>query len=519
MMIKFTFRLLACLFMCAAFSPSFAQQKSFSNVLSIQLRNMGAIYNKNQVTGYYMFYKVDRINSKTNSYSLRILDQNLNEVSENKIEESKNFYLLEAAYNDESLMFKFYDAKEKTISFYQYDNKSQLKNKHSRKAESRLELYVYSSQAEKEESDGTNLFAIAGEGFVDYGMKKDGKHGYAISFYPESKDGKAWTYESASNSKEVENAGFIAANKNLLISSIVRRNNLMSQNFESYLLGIDIHTGKKVFEKKVEDTQYELNFISANIEENTGNVALLGQYYKKNDNVLKDKSLGLCSYLMTAEGSIISKNYASWLTDVRKFLPVNAQGKIEDVGYLYFHKIVKNADGRYIAVGEQYRKAASAAGIAMTVLSGTSNGVTKMVIEDLVFLEFNPQFKLENVKLFDKSKTNVELPSGFDFAGPQVTALYLKSLGYFDYSYSQQNQEETTLSVGYVDYEKRKGEKNGLVFGAITYADKAYATDKLSLETEASTLRVIPAKPGYIMITEFFRKAKKLDMRLEKINY
>ncbi len=29
----------------------------------------------------------------------------------------------------------------------------------------------------------------------------------------------------------------------------------------------------------------------------------------------------------------------------------------------------------------------------------------------------------------------------------------------------------------------------------------------------------MPAKPGYVLITEYFRKDKKLDMRLEKINY
>jgi hypothetical protein len=29
----------------------------------------------------------------------------------------------------------------------------------------------------------------------------------------------------------------------------------------------------------------------------------------------------------------------------------------------------------------------------------------------------------------------------------------------------------------------------------------------------------MPGKPGYILLTEYFRKDKKLDMRLEKINY
>ncbi|MBD0256492.1 MAG: hypothetical protein ICV83_12305 [Cytophagales bacterium] len=496
-----------------------AQQKTLDNVLTIQLRNMGPIYNKNQVTGYYMFYKVDKINGKMNSYLLRIFDQNLNVVSESRLEESKYLSLLEASYNDESLMFKFYDANQKKLSFYNYDSKSQLIAKFERKVESRYEIATYYTQAEKEESDGNSLFAVPGKGFVDYGMKKGDKLGYSITFYPHAKEQKGWTYESPDKSKEVENAGFFGVSKDVLISAVVKRKSLMTQNFETYLLLINVNTGQKLFEKKIEDSQYELSFINAFVDDQTGNVALLGQYYKQNDNVVKDKSLGLCSYLLDREGNVITKNFASWATDVRKFLPVNAQGKIEDVGYLYFHKIVKTANGKIFAVGEQYRKVASAAGIATRMLISNQAGVTKMVTEDLVLMEFTPQFKLENVKIFDKSKTNIELGAQYDFAGPQVMALVLKTLGGFDYSFTQVNEDNTTFSVGYVDYEKKKGEKNQLIFGAITYADQQYATDKISLETEASSLRVMPAKPGYVLITEYFRKDKKLDMRLEKINY
>lgn len=519
---KILSRVFLCTLGCLFFLNASAQKKSLDNVLTIQLKNMGPIYNKNLVSGYYMFYKVDRINRKTNSYLLRIFDQNLNEISESKIEESKDFDLLEAAYNEESLIFKFYDSRDKKLVFYHYDSKSQLKSKVERKVESKMEMYQYTSQVDKEESDGISLYAVPGKGFVDYGMKKEGKLGYTINFYPEGKEQKAWTYESQDKSKEVEAAGFFGVGADVIISSVLKRKRMTSTDMDPYLLVVNIHTGQKVFEKLVEDDMYSLYFMNSFVDPASGNIALLGQYYKKDDNVVKGKSLGLCSYILDPQGNIITKNYASWLNDVRKFLPVNASGKIEHMGYLFFHKMLRTANGKYYAVGEQYKKAASALGIAATVLGGgrrVSAGVTKMVIEDMVLLEFSAQFKLENVQIFDKTKTNVELGPELDFAGPQITALYLKSLGYFDYSFTQINAENTTFSVGYVDYEKKKGQKNGLVFGAVTYADQQFSTDKLSLKTEASSLRVMPGKPGYILLTEYFRKDKKLDMRLEKINY
>jgi hypothetical protein len=363
-----------------------AQRQTLDNVLTIQLRNMGPIYNKNQVTGYYMFYKVDKVSGKLNSYLLRILDQNLNVVSENRLEESKHLSLLEASYNDESLMFKFYDPNQKKLTFYNYDSKSQLIAKTEREIESRMETLTYNLLAAKEESDGNALYAVPGKGFVDYGMKKGDKLGYSITFYPHAKDQKGWTYESADKSKEVEHAGFFAVSKEVLISAVIKRKSVMTMDFEMYLLLINVGTGQKLFEKKIEDPQYELGFINAFVDDQTGNIALLGQYYKQNDNVVKDKSLGLCAYLLDREGNVITKNFASWATDIRKFLPVDAQGKIEDVGYLYFHKIIRAAGGKIFAIAEQYRKGANAGGIATRMLVGGASGMTKMVTEDLVLM-------------------------------------------------------------------------------------------------------------------------------------
>src|SRR5258705_14007389 len=83
--------------LCLSVTTVFGQTKAFNDVLKLQLRNMGPIIKNNNVTGYYMFYKVDKVDRKNNSYLLRILDENLNEVGSDKIIQSKYFYLVEAA--------------------------------------------------------------------------------------------------------------------------------------------------------------------------------------------------------------------------------------------------------------------------------------------------------------------------------------------------------------------------------------------------------------------------------------
>ena len=175
---------------------------------------------------------------------------------------------------------------------------------------------------------------------------------------------------------------------------------------------------------------------------------------------------------------------------------------------------------KIIAIGEQFRKAASGLGIAAMVLSrGATTSLTKMVVEDLVMFQFSSDFVLEDVKIFDKHKSGVELVVGAGLIPTAKLGLLVDALGGFDYYYTQKLDGNEAFTVGYVDYERIKGEKNKYIFGAITYADGDYTTDKVDLSSDATSLRVAPAKEGYIMISEYYKKAKRLDVRLEKINY
>jgi len=151
-------------------------------------------------------------------------------------------------------------------------------------------------------------------------------------------------------------------------------------------------------------------------------------------------------------------------------------------------------------------------------MAGFRTSSIKMVVQDLFIFELNPDFSLSNVKIIDKSKTSIELPAGYGLISHQQLAAFIKLVDGFDYSFTQLHKDKMNFSVCYTDYEKAE-KKREWKFYAVTKIDNQYSTDKLSLKTDATTLKVLPAKAGNVLLIEYFRKLKKLNMRLEKINY
>ena len=94
-----------------------AQNASISNVRTIYLRNTGAIKEGTDVKGYYFFYVTDKVDSKTNAYTLGIYDNNLKSLKDITFEDSKDVRLLESSFNGTDLMFLLYDAKERTFEY------------------------------------------------------------------------------------------------------------------------------------------------------------------------------------------------------------------------------------------------------------------------------------------------------------------------------------------------------------------------------------------------------------------
>lgn len=92
--------------------------------------------------------------------------------------------------------------------------------------------------------------------------------------------------------------------------------------------------------------------------------------------------------------------------------------------------------------------------------------------------------------------------------------------GGFDYQYTQIGDDNNAFTFFYSTNEE-KGKKIEKKLASVSrhVGDTTYETDAVSLESKADYHSVLPAKSGHLLFIEYFRKAKKLDMRIEKYNY
>lgn len=521
-----------------------AQTSSFDDVLSVQLRNMGPILENNQVKGYFMFYKVDKVDRKTNAYMLRILDENLREISKKKIIKPKNTSLSEAVYNGNAFLFSFIDLKKKKLQLVTYDK--EMKKLGSRNYEldkTGMSQYkgsaALNAQGKGDEASSNNLiFSIGDQGFVRYNLVKNKKMGFETEFLPNDlKRAGSWVNASPKDSKMIKASSFgDASNKYLATVITTKPRKLSNKDLVFSLQLLDMETRKVVFEKPLKSKRYAYTFMNAIINEDEKSIMVFGEYFDQGENIFKSKSSGLYALELDMTGEVIKETLHSWKGQIDKMVGVDKKGRIEDGGYVAFHKIVQSSDGHFYAIGEMYKKSASAVGIASQLLSrGGGASVMKLVLLDLVIFDFNPDLSLNDVIIFDKKKVDVHLPSGYGHLPPTLLANYLRAFSNFDYAYTQVKPDKSSFFTTYVSVEEEAGEvkdnerskkkkkkkKRKPYFGiiALTEGDDDFVVDKIDLSNDASWISVSPAKAGYIMITEYYKKEKRMDSRLEKINY
>jgi hypothetical protein len=70
-------------------------------------------------------------------------------------------------------------------------------------------------------------------------------------------------------------------------------------------------------------------------------------------------ALALLHGRSSSAGKITSKKYNSWENEIGKYLSLDKKGRVSDVGYIYFHKVLQTSDGNFFAIGEGYKKVVS----------------------------------------------------------------------------------------------------------------------------------------------------------------
>jgi hypothetical protein len=500
-----------------------AQKLSIANIQKASvLRNSDAIKEGSEVKGYYFFYVSDKIDRNTNEYTLQIMDHNLNKLKEVKFQDSKNVSILESSFNGTDLVFLFYNSDDNILTYQIYGANGAKKYSYTKILTKKDEAFLAMTYFRNDDDNQfKGLYPLEGKGFISNIPSRDNKDFTFQISYVGTDAKKQWTYIPAMDGKMFL-GDYLGTYKNVVYVEMLKFSSRFDRNPESYILGLSLENGKLLFQKSTNEGKYHFYPISMSILKD-GKAYLYGEYFDKDGNVMKDKSKGFAFVGIDETGKTVSEKYSSWELDLGKHLGTNGNGKIDNFGYMFLHNMIQTEDGSIYAIGEGYKKAASGLGIATTILAGAAGGssgisTVKLKVTDMLIIKFQPDFTVKEATIYEKSGNDIQLTSGSEFVSTQMLGKQIKyGYGAFDYAYTQMNKDGSSFSVCYSNYERGKDYK-GATFNSITYNDGKLTQDKIQTKSDATKSIVLPARQGQVLIMDYYKKDKKVDLHFEKLN-
>lgn len=481
-----------------------AQSLSKANVSAVKVRNSGAIIQNGVVKGYYNFYNLEKQDRKNNNYMLSVTDENLREINSVTIVRPNTYLLIEGSFNGEAFGFLFYDIAQKKLELIAYDKTL----KEAGKVMKELNKYGnanYGFIAQGNEPMQSFLIAVPNKGFVYYGIKEESKSDYEIEFYNNAMK-RVWVSTAPVDDYDFENAAEAFVGDQYMGSLVAKRKAALSFDFEMELFVQDVTNGKALFRIPMEVASYKLALAEVFFDQEKQQFVLFGEYFTKDQNMLKDQSQGFITVVTDMKGKVVSHKTNSWKGDINKLIAAKDKAGFEDTNTL-FHDFVRTSDGQWFAIGEQYRKGGSPLKITLNVFN-------------IVIYQFNADLSIAKVHVFEKAKNPAPLPSGMIITSSKFLSYVAKAYGGFDYIFTQVTPDKNSFVVTYINYDKSSGEKGQNILGSIIYTpEKVFTVDKLPLARKSTAYFVYKGKEGYVMVSEYFAKEKRLDSRLEKLNY
>ncbi|RSK48762.1 DUF6770 family protein [Hymenobacter rigui] len=500
-----------------------AQTQTLDGVKSMPRSGISPIYSGNEVKGYILYARADKADRKNDNYHLDFFDQDLNKVSNITIQKPSGRYtLLQNSFNGTAFGLYFCNFKEGTLEIETYDTSlkklgTKVIEDLSKGDKMMINQMVRSDGNTENTMGGLTLTPIADKGFVrnSYdGLMK----GYALQMYDNNLNPK-WRLTSDPKSKYYESFVIREVTDKYLVGTVLRRDGLMSKKFNSYMVAIDVNTGKKVMEAPVETSKTEqLSLSSFSFDVEKREFVAVGEYYKLDDKPFVNKSQGLYIKRFTEAGKLLGAKPYSWQKEVKAALPAEAKASMEDGFVNFTHSIVKGADGTMYIVAEQYKVVADGLGIAALALGGKASPTNGQIGNMLIFV-LNPDYSLSTVKFYAKDRSKAMLPPGVGMMGAGLIGQVIKSQGDFDYQFLQRNSSNSLFNVVYINYDKEKGEATKKIVGNIAFgANGQFTLDKIDGTSTATNSFVYPAKPGYVMMVDYLKKQNQLGMKLVKLN-
>jgi hypothetical protein len=494
-----------------------AQKFTIENVRKASLRNAGDIKEGGEVKGYYFFYESDKIDKKTREYTLHIKDNTLKTLKDIKFQDSRDVVLLESAFNGKDLIFLFYNTDTRMMDYQVYGADGKKKFNYTRelsKKEDALLEGSYKYNEDDEDQTYKGLYPIEGKGFISVMPSREEKdYTFQVDFFSTEKR-KQWTYIPTIGGKRFM-GDYLGTFNGVVYIEVLKTTGGLDGNPDSYILGLAEETGKLLFEKATDKSKY--NFYPITMSMINGKSYLYGEYFDPGTNMMKAKSLGFAFWGMDEKGAITSEKYCSWTLELSKYLDVSSKGKIADFGYMFMHNMVPTASGDIYVIGEGLTKAANALGIAASILSRSTQSLVKVKVTDLMLIKFDKDFNVKEARIYQKNTNVHPMPSTVGLTSIALLGKVLKQYGGYDYAYTQSNKDHSSFSICYTDYIKGKDYKGG-TFNSISYNEGKITTDKINTKSDATSTAIFPSSQGQVLVMDYYRKAKKLEMHIEKLN-
>ena len=530
-----------CIMAVIAFAANIsAQTNEFGNVKKFTLQNLRPIIENNTVKGYFLYAVEGKGKKKQNNYKLTLMDNELNVTNNIKISKPRSYRLLESSYNGTAFCLLYMDTRKKTLEYMIIDEEGKELGKYKVNKVSRSELaYINSMAASNEDSYKGGITAVNGLGFVRYGWERDKGANATMEMF-DNNGKKMWEARSGEKGKVAyETMVPFYSDDKAIVSFVTVREKLLRGSYKSYLMWHDAKTGEVMFTMdakgatqkvgaKGKDKGAKANILipfSVDYDAAKDEYFICGEYFKNGDNVVKVKSQGFFMNCISGGGEVKQESYSTWDKDIKKIMPKTTDMEKRNIA---IHKVIRTADGKVFAVGEQFRKRFNGWAIPMSIAASllqqagfnaySNVGLAKLVLYDMVIFEFDESLKIKEVHTFKKDKTNVPLPKGTGVYGPTFLGNYVKALGGFNYEFTTVSEDRNTFTTGYVNFTKKRKDVRGLKVGSINYtSSKVFAEDKVPFSKKSRVKKALPSKPGHITMVEYYRKGKRVELRTEKV--
>jgi hypothetical protein len=504
-------------------------QTTIENVLDIKYaKQSGAIYEEEKIIGYYTFFFKEKSDKKNSVYEVSVYDDNYVLKKSFEIKRAKNTFLANTQFNGTTFLFEFID-QETGLEIVTFD-----------KSGKELAKLLYNVKEMKKMKMGITHLALNGKGFLQLKTQKNKKKSTYQLILVDNTLKKTWEYASNANSNVnealfIENVGdkYITAN----VSTFKKITS--TKNRTSNYIALNIETGKKEFDFKFDTDKETANklYLRNVFNENDKSLTFVGEFYKPGSNMYGTKSLGVFVQKLDASGKQSQYKEYKWKGDLDKFkmAKVDEEDKkdAEKPYYTFIHDVIFSKNGHLFLVGEQFKKQVSAKAVAskvaLSVLAAAtgvnaSSNVSNFEVRlaNMIVIELDETSKLVDFEMINKKKRSVLLPNGAGIQSSTMLGFIVKSMNEFDYEFTSRNKEKDKYSVLYFDSDKKEFDskvKADIMLGIININEGILSYNKAPYSSNATKIWVSPAKPGYVTITEYFRKEKKLVYHLEPLSY